>query len=137
MDTFLAAKEQMHICGPVLDEELTFRYLLDKDKYLEPIRSDIARKFHLVKAWMQEEEALEWVEPAGGCVCFARMKQPELTDTDRFYKVLLEKYGTYVGPGHWFEMPRHYMRLGFGWPERERLEEGLAAISKAVGDAKR
>ena len=135
-NTFLAAKEQMHICGPILDEELAYRYLLHRDRHFPRIRADIAEKFARVKHWMSRQEQWEWVEPRGGCVCFPRMRRPEQIDIDRFYSLLLEKYGTYVGPGHWFEMPRHYMRLGFGWPSMEQLEEGLEALSKAVDEAR-
>jgi aspartate/methionine/tyrosine aminotransferase len=135
MEKFLAAKEQMHICGPVIDEELAYRYLLHKDEHLTRIRKDIAERFGLVKDWIRGQDEWEWVEPRGGCVCFPRLKRPELTDVDGWYGILQEKYGTYVGPGHWFEMPRHYMRLGFGWPDKERLQEGLGAISKAVREA--
>jgi len=28
-------------------------------------------------------------------------------------------------------MPDHYMRLGFGWPSKAQLEEGLGALSAA------
>jgi len=135
MENFLAAKEQIHICGPVLDEELAYRYLLHRDKYFGSIRQDIAEKFTLVKNWMMTQGEFEWVEPRGGCVCFPRMRRPEKVDIDRFYHILLEKYGTYVGPGHWFEMPRHYMRIGFGWPTKEQLAEGLEALSKSLREA--
>jgi aspartate/methionine/tyrosine aminotransferase len=131
MTKFLAAKEQMHICGPSIDEEITYQYWLKRDEYLPNIRADIRDKFELVKEWMEQQNEFEWVAPAGGCVCFPRFRRPEEGDIDRFYRVLLEEYGTYVGPGHWFEMPRHYMRVGFGWPGRISLEEGLAALSSA------
>jgi len=135
-ETFLAAKEQIHICGPVLDEELAYRYLLHRDKHFPRIRSDIKEKFNMVKTWMDVQTEWEWVEPRGGCVGFPRMRRPESVDIDKFYELLLDKYGTYVGPGHWFEMPRHYVRLGFGWPAKEQLQEGLEALSKAIEEAK-
>jgi len=135
MDTFLAAKEQIHICGPILDEELAYRYLLQQSKYFPRIKADIAQKFAVVKNWIQTQEEWEWVEPRGGCVCFPRMRHPENVDVDKFYSILLEKYGTYVGPGHWFEMPRHYIRLGFGWPAMEQLKQGLEALTKSVQEA--
>ena len=47
-------------------------------------------------------------------------------------KRLLEEHGTYVGPGHWFEMPDTHFRLGYGWPTADELTGGLAAISKAL-----
>lgn len=136
-ETFLAAKEQIHICGPVLDEELAYRCLLDRDKHFPRIRSDIKDKFNTVKTWMDGQEDWEWIEPRAGCVGFPRMRQPESIDIDKFYELLLKKYGTYVGPGHWFEMPRHYIRLGFGWPAKAQLEEGLAALTRAVSEAHR
>ena len=135
LETFLAAKEQMHICGPVLDEELAYRYLLHRDRHFEHIRTDIATKFQVVKSWMNQQNEWEWVEPQGGCVCFPRLRQPDKIELKKFYHLLLEKHGTYVGPGHWFEMPDHYMRIGFGWPPRAQLEEGLNALSAAFHEA--
>ena len=136
MATFLAAKEQIHICGSVIDEELAYRYLLHRDEHFPRITADIRAKFEQVKHWMQQQEDWEWVEPRGGCVGFPRLKAPQTVDIDRFYRSLLADYGTYVGPGHWFEMPRHYMRLGFGWPTREQLTEGLSALTAAVRAAR-
>jgi aspartate/methionine/tyrosine aminotransferase len=129
LETFLAAKEQMHICGPVLDEELAYSYLLHRDRHFARIHADIAAKFQVVKTWMNQQNEWEWVEPQGGCVCFPRLRQPEKIDLKKFYHLLLEKHGTYVGPGHWFEMPDHYMRIGFGWPSPAQLEQGLKALS--------
>jgi len=137
METFLAAKEQIHICGSVLDEEVAFRYMLHREKHLQRIREDISHKFGIIKTWMNRQEGFEWIEPQGGCVCFPRMLHPEKIDIDRFYDILLRKYGTYTGPGHWFEMPRHYMRVGFGWPTVQQLEEGLDAMTKSLGEATR
>jgi aspartate/methionine/tyrosine aminotransferase len=131
MTSFLAAKEQMHICGPLLDEEIAFRYWQHKEDHLPRIRADIREKFQSVKEWMRQQNDFEWIEPTGGCVCFPRLRRPEEGDIDRFYRLLLEEYGTYVGPGHWFEMPRRYMRVGFGWPSRVSLEEGLSALTRA------
>ena len=131
MTRFLAAKEQIHICGPLLDEEIAFRYWQCRHEHLPRIRADIRQKFESVKAWMRQQGDFEWIEPAGGCVCFPRLRRPEAGDIERFYRVLLQEYGTYVGPGHWFEMPRHYMRVGFGWPSRTSLAEGLTALGRA------
>lgn len=135
METFLAAKEQIHICGSVLDEEVAFRYMQHRSRHFERIGAAIREKFGIVKAWMNGQDGFEWVEPGGGCVCFPRIRHPESVDIERFYEILLGKYGTYTGPGHWFEMPGHYMRVGFGWPAKEQLHEGLMAIGKALAEA--
>jgi aspartate/methionine/tyrosine aminotransferase len=137
METFLAAKEQIHICGPVLEEEIAYRYLQQKDRYLPRIRTDICEKFDIVKSWIQQQEQFEWVEPRGGAVCFPRMRHPERVDISKFYDILLKKYGTYTGAGHWFGMPPHYLRIGYGWPSQASLREGLQSLSKSWLEAGR
>lgn len=137
MQTFLAAKEQIYICGSVLDEEVAFRYMQQKDRFFENIQKEIREKFGIVKAWIKGQQEFEWVEPQGGCVCFPRIKDPSRVDMDAFYKILLKKYGTYAGPGHWFEMPPHNMRIGFGWPTGEQLEEGLKGLSSCLEETRK
>jgi DNA-binding transcriptional MocR family regulator len=44
----------------------------------------------------------------------------------------MKTHGTYVGPGHWFDMPDRYFRLGYGWLSRDELESGLQGISAAL-----
>jgi len=136
-ETFLAAKEQIHICGSPLDEELAYRYLQQRDRHFQRIGIDLREKFGILKAWMQEQNGLEWVEPRGGCVCFPRIIEAAAIDLGKFYEVLLQQHGTYTGPGHWFGMPRHYMRIGFGWPSKQQLKDGLAAISQSLVEARR
>jgi aspartate/methionine/tyrosine aminotransferase len=135
METFLAAKEQMYICGSALDETVAYHYLQQKDRYFSAIRNDIHDKFAIVQQWMQAQDGFEWVVPDGSVVCFPRIKRPFEVDIDVFYEVLMKEYGTYVGPGHWFEMPRHYMRIGFGWPSKEELINGLEALDKSLAAA--
>jgi DNA-binding transcriptional MocR family regulator len=58
-------------------------------------------------------------------------------DVDAFYRILFEEHATIVGPGHWFEQPRTYFRLGYGWPTLDELREGLSALDAAVEAARR
>ena len=61
--------------------------------------------------------------------------RPEVeVDTDRFYEALLADHGTYVGPGHWFELDDRHFRLGYGWPTHDELRAGLAALLGRRGD---
>ena len=53
-------------------------------------------------------------------------------DVDAFYGILLDDFGTVVGPGHWFDQPRRHFRLGYGWPTPDELAGGLAALSAAA-----
>jgi len=81
---------------------------------------------------MEKPRVLEWVEPCGGVVCFPRIKEPEKYDVENFYRVLNHQHQTYVGPGHWFDMPKHYMRIGYGWPSKKELKRGLEKVKESL-----
>jgi aspartate/methionine/tyrosine aminotransferase len=131
-ELFLAAKEQMSICGSVIDEWVAERVLTERTRILDPIRSEMQRRLKVVSEWIAGEELLEWVPPSGGVVCFPRMRNHSAERAAAFYRQLTETHGAHVGPGHWFEMPDTYFRLGYGWPASPDLERGLEAISQAL-----
>jgi len=131
-ELFLAAKEQISICGSVVDEWIAERILENRAAILEPMLAEMRRRRALVADWIAGEDRLDWVAPSGGVVCFPRMRAEPPGGTDAFYRRLLQVHGCYVGPGHWFEMPDTFFRLGYGWPTGEELEAGLAAISAAL-----
>lgn len=135
MNKFLAAKEQIVICNSVIDEELAWQAFKNRTNYLDPIRKQCVENFNVVQPWLDAHSHLEWIRPEGGVVCFPRFKAPSEIDVDKFYKILFEKYRTCVGPGHWFQMPDSYMRIGFGWPGKEELEKGLQRIDDAIKDS--
>ncbi|MFR5879387.1 MAG: hypothetical protein ACLUEQ_00485 [Cloacibacillus evryensis] len=56
---------------------------------------------------------------------------------EKFYKIMNDKYGTYIGPGHWFGFDDRYMRIGYAWPLEEELRAGLAGISAAIREARK
>lgn len=136
MEMFLAAKEQIFISNSVVDEEIAYRYLLDRQKHMAQINAHIQTNFAIIKSWMAQQEDMEWVEPSGGVVCFPRIKPTSEVDVDKFYQVLNTIYKTFVGPGHWFEFDRHHMRIGYGWPQADELRGGLENITKALMAAK-
>lgn len=128
---FLAAKEQMLIGDSVVDEEIAVQVLRRREQVLAPIRRRCREAFDVVKQWMARQSQLEWVEPTGGVVCFPRIREASGVNVERFYQRLNEM-GAFVGPGHWFEMDRRYMRIGYGWPKAEELVGGLECISRAL-----
>lgn len=132
--TFLAAKEQISISGSVMDEWVAEEIMSRKHSILATIQQEMALRRDIVEAWVAKEDLVEWVKPDGGMVCFPHMKKEPSAGTQAFYDVLVNKYGTYVGAGHWFEMPDTFFRVGFGLTSRKVLEEGLANISKALRD---
>ncbi len=131
-ERFLAAKEQITIAGPVIDEEIGFRVYQQRDRLRPGIGSEVEARLGVVRRWITGQRLIEWVEPEGGVVCFPRIRLDLPFDADRFYRTLAEELGTYVGPGHWFEQDRRYFRVGFGWPTLPDLKGGLGALSRAV-----
>jgi aspartate/methionine/tyrosine aminotransferase len=134
-ETLLAAKEQMFICGATLDEAIAGLVLADRGRILPPILSDVRARLGIVREWIAGQETFEWIEPKGGVVGLVRFRSEVSVDTDRFYELLLAKHGTYVGPGHWFEVDDRHFRLGFGWPTEAELRAGLAALTAAAKDS--
>jgi aspartate/methionine/tyrosine aminotransferase len=134
-EILLAAKEQMVICGATIDEAIAARVLHDRARILPPIVDDVRARLDIVRTWMHAQSIFEWVEPTGGVVGMVRFAPDVALDTERFYDTLLTKHGTYVGPGHWFEVDDRHFRLGFGWPTIGELQAGLAALSAAATDA--
>ena len=100
------------------------------------INQKAMENFQLLAAWLQQETSLEYVLPQGGVICFPRFKQPETIDIPGFYETLLQTYKTMVGAGHWFAMPDSYMRIGFGWPGKLALEQGLENVSESIKASK-
>ncbi|WP_136618046.1 MULTISPECIES: aminotransferase class I/II-fold pyridoxal phosphate-dependent enzyme [Mesorhizobium] len=131
-EKFLAAKEQIGICGSVIDEGIARGMLERRDAFLATLLPEMAGRRDIVQAWIDREPLVDWVRPEGGVVGFPRLNVDPGFDLDRFYVNLLENHRTYVGPGHWFEMEKRFFRVGFGWPTEAELRGGLDAISAAL-----
>ena len=125
MERFLAAKEMIYISNSVLDEEVAYQFYLQKAAFAHSINTKAMANFRLLQQLLLKETRLECILPQGGVVCFARFKNGLPIDTDKFYHILLNQYQTMVGPGHWFNMPDRYMRIGFGWTNRQHITTGI------------
>jgi len=136
METLLAAKEQIFICGAVLEEELAARVLERRSAVLSLVSAKTRKHLAVVRDWIDGHELFEWIEPKAGVVCFPRIRPEIEVDIDVFYRALLDLYGTYVGPGHWFDQERRFFRLGFAWPAEEELERGLEGLDRAAAGAR-
>jgi aspartate/methionine/tyrosine aminotransferase len=136
LETLLAAKEQIFICGAVLEEELAARVLERRSVVLSLVHAKTQRHLAVVRDWISGHELFEWVEPKAGVVCFPRIRPEIDIDVEAFYRALLEEHGTYVGPGHWFDQDPRFFRLGFAWPTEEELERGLEGLNLAAAGAR-
>jgi aspartate/methionine/tyrosine aminotransferase len=136
METLLAAKEQIFICGAVLEEELAARVLEQRATVLQLVQVKTQRHLTLVRDWIDGHELYEWVEPTAGVVGFPRIRPEIDVDIDEFYRALLDEHGTYVGPGRWFDQDPRFFRLGFAWPTEAELERGLEGLDLAAAGAR-
>lgn len=135
MQLFLAAKEQIFICGSTLDEQVAFEYFRKRQLHLPAIRATIEEHRAVTQDWLAKEARMQYIAPNGGVVCFARIRPDANVNITKFYSTLNTTYATYVGPGHWFERDARCMRIGFGWPTRDELELGLVNIGRALDAA--
>lgn len=135
LERFLAAKEQILITNSVVDEAIAEVALARRPERLPRIMTGIAAGLETVRGWLADQDLFEWVEPRGGVVGFPRFRSDVQVDLDGFYRILLERHGTIVGPGHWFGQPRRYFRLGYGWPTATELEQGLADLLASAVEA--
>lgn len=132
----LAAKEQIIITNSVIDEEIALHILKNAQQFVSPTHQLIQRNFSILKNWINnEQEYLEWVEPSAGVVCFPRIKKQYAIDNKKFYSILYEKYKTLVGAGHWFEQDDRCMRIGFGYPNEEELQQGLKNLAACISES--
>jgi aspartate/methionine/tyrosine aminotransferase len=131
-ELLLAAKEQILICGATLDEHIAGQVLARRDRILPPILTEVRERLAVVQGWLDAQSIFEWIPPRGGVVGLVRFRPGVTVDTTAFYHRLLADHGTYVGPGHWFEVSDRYFRLGYGWPAPAELRDGLDGLTAAA-----
>lgn len=132
MEKFLAAKEQIMICGSVLDEEVAYHFLKQRDHHLQNIKKSILEKRGILMDWYKNQSYMEMVTPKAGVVAFPRIKSTDPQVIENFYKILNNDFGTWVGPGHWFGFDKRYMRVGYGWPTPLELSAGLNCLTQTL-----
>ncbi|SOD99615.1 aminotransferase class I/II-fold pyridoxal phosphate-dependent enzyme [Spirosoma fluviale] len=132
MHRFLAAKEQIMITNSVVDEQIALHMLQHQTTRLTEAHRHIRANFAITQQFFAQTPYLEWVEPTAGVVCFPRLKANYSLNIKGFYESLYTTYETIVGPGHWFEQDKIYMRIGFGYPTADELRTGLQNIDQCL-----
>ena len=129
----LAVREQISIANNALSEEIALRILEKKNHYIEMAKTRIDNNRDIVAGWMDQQDFFEWVYPEAGVVGLPRIKKQRGFVPEKFYRLLAEKYKTFVVPGRCFEMDPDYFRLGFG-SEPERIKVGLSHLNRALSE---
>jgi len=83
----------------------------------------------LLERFLDSRKDLAFVRPPCGTIVFPRLKHG---DTEKFIRLLHDKYETEVVPGRFFEMPDHF-RIGVGG-DTEIVKTGLERISAALDE---
>ena len=133
LDSAVAIREQLSISNNSISEEIALSVLRRKDKFLTDARNRIEPNRELVAAWMSQQSDFEWVRPEVGVVCFPKIKNHVNAHPEEVYRLLAEKYRTFVVPGRCFEMDKRHFRIGFG-ADPEEIEKGLSNLNKALND---
>jgi aspartate/methionine/tyrosine aminotransferase len=133
-EKLLAAKEMIYITNSILDEEACYVFLQKKDHWTTMINEKAKDNLAILTTWLQLETRLQCILPAGGVVCFPAIKAAANINLPLFYTKLMKQYKTMVGPGHWFDMPDSYMRIGFAWIDKTTLKKGLENISDCLDE---
>jgi aspartate/methionine/tyrosine aminotransferase len=134
LDSAVAIREQLSISNNSLSEEIALSVLRRKDKFLNDARRRIEPNRQLVSDWMSRQSRFEWVYPEVGVVCFPRIKKDVNVIPEKVYRLLAEKYRTFVVPGRCFEMDERHFRIGFG-ADAEEIEIGLSNLEKALNES--
>ena len=133
LESAIAIREQLSISNNSLSEEIALSVLRRKDQFLTDARSRIEPNRKLVADWMSKQTEFEWVHPEVGVVSFPRIKKDVDVNPEELYRVLAEKYRTFVVPGRCFEMDERHFRIGFG-AGPEEIEKGLSHLNRALDE---
>lgn len=119
-------KDYTTICNPVVTETLALIAIRHGEKIIERNRGLVRENWKLAEAFLNRHaDIFEWFAPEAGTMAFPRAKSH--FDVDAFARDLLEKTGTMLITGQYFDQDARYFRLGLG---RKSFPEALAVMEK-------
>ncbi|MFC1573971.1 aminotransferase class I/II-fold pyridoxal phosphate-dependent enzyme [Candidatus Latescibacterota bacterium] len=133
LDSVLAIREHISITNSVVGEEIAVRVLEKTDTYIKSALDHALRNFKLVKRWMNNQDKLEWIQPEAGVVSMPRIKAEVKIDPEELWRLLVEKYKTFIIPGRCFEVDNRYFRLGYG-SGYDEIKIGLNNLKSAIDE---
>ena len=135
LDSVLAIREQVSITNNAISEEIAESVLKRKKEFLLKSKHHVENNREIVSNWIDRQDDFEWIYPEAGVVSLPRIKQSVNVDPEKFFRLLVEKYRTFIIPGRCFEMDNRFFRLGFGGTPEE-IQTGLENINKAMNELK-
>jgi aspartate/methionine/tyrosine aminotransferase len=108
--------------------------LRNKEQIIRLKKQDILANLSALNQFMdRQQDALEYLPPTGGVVCFPRLTLAP--DSRDFCQTLLEKHGVSILPGFSFEADQH-LRINIGIAA-SRFKEALQRIEECLHDYRR
>ncbi len=122
----------MNLSMPAISIASTALTLMDRVDDLRAQIIETSRQgTHTVASWVGATPHVTWTKPEGPGFCTVKLPA-RFSDDIAFTKDLLDKRGVLVIPGTFFELPG---TIRISWLQSSgRLEEGLEALSKHLGD---
>jgi len=136
LDAIVTIREQVTITNNALGEVIAQHVLRDRDRYLQQARIHVEKNRSTVSAWIGDHRWVEWNAPEAGVVGLARLKSDFRGDPEMLYRLMAEKYRTFMVPGRCFGLDNRYFRIGFGATDRE-IRRGLDNLDRALDELAR
>jgi aspartate/methionine/tyrosine aminotransferase len=119
---------------PMLTDHVALLALRNKEQIIRLKKQDILANLSALNQFMdRQQDALEYLPPTGGVVCFPRLTLAP--DSRDFCQTLLEKHGVSILPGFSFEADQH-LRINIGIAA-SRFKEALQRIEECLHDYRR
>ncbi|MHC6177761.1 aminotransferase [Glutamicibacter sp. X7] len=114
----------------MIDEAFASMALRHAEQILERSRAITAENLRILDAWVQSEDHIDYVKPAGGTT--ALLKYSVKTPSHEYAVEILRGCGVLFTPGSALGM-EGYLRIGYA-NETQVLRDGLAAFSKFLAN---
>ena len=121
-------RDVVDVCGSLPGERMGVVAFRRLDALEERARSIIMPNAERVERFLSARPALEWVRPDGGTMVFPRIRG--VRDTRQLASDLMERHGTAVVPGAFFDAPEH-IRIAFG-ADAETVSAGLSGLGQVL-----
>ena len=129
----IAGKEQIAITGSVVDEEIAYQILSNRERIWPGIKAEIDDGLTVMEEWIESEQRVRWVRPLAGAACIIDVTGATDEQMHNIYAALRDEYRLWVAPGYWFKMPLSHIRIGFCWEKTAAdTRRGLDLLSQAL-----
>jgi aspartate/methionine/tyrosine aminotransferase len=114
--------------GPYVAERLSLTAFEVIDRLRGRAKNILAANLSVVRAMVQSNSQLEWLEPGAGTTAFPRVLGVD--DTRDLVDRLVRGFDMIVVPGHFFQAPQH-IRIAYGG-KTEMIREAVARLDRAL-----